>query len=68
MAIEVLRIARHGLQARARRDAKGQDEGVFLDIIDGVAQSGVTPAEVSLAAFRGEWAGDIDRIYQVRSY
>jgi len=68
VAIEMLRISRHGLQARARIDRNGKDEGVFLDIIDEIAQSGVTPAEHSLAAFHGEWAGDIDRIYRARAY
>jgi len=68
VAIEVLRISRRGLAARARLDRAGKDEGVFLDVIDEIARSGVTPAETSLAAFHGEWAGDIDRIYRARSY
>ncbi len=68
VAVEVLRISRRGLNARARLDGKGQDEGMFLDVIDDIAQSGVTPAEVSLAEFHGEWGGDIDRIYRARSY
>ena len=68
IAIEVLRIARHGLQARARLDRNGRDESGFLDVIDAVAKRGVTPAEVSLAAFDSEWGGDIDKIYRARSY
>ncbi len=68
VAIDVLRIARHGLKARARLDRNGRDEGGFLDIIDAVAQSGITPAEAALDSFHGEWAGDIDRIYTARAY
>jgi glutamate--cysteine ligase len=68
LAIEALRISRRGLVARARTDRNGKDESVFLDVIDEIAQNGVTLAEKSLAAFNGEWAGDIDRIYQARSY
>ena len=68
LAIKVLRISRRGLTARARIDRNGKDEGVFLDVLDEIAQSGVTPAENSLAAFESEWGGDIDRIYQARSY
>jgi len=68
LAIKVLRISRRGLTARARIARNGKDEGVFLDVLDEIAQSGVTPAENSLAAFESEWGGDIDRIYQARSY
>jgi len=68
LAIKVLRISRRGLAARARIDRNGKDEGGFLDVLDEIAHSGVTPAEISLAAFDADWGGDIDRIYRARSY
>jgi glutamate--cysteine ligase len=65
---EVLKIARHGLESRARPDRKGRNETLFLDIIEDIAERGATPAEELLDAFQNDWNGDIDRIYADYSY
>jgi len=65
---EVLKIARQGLKGRARLDRNKRDETGFLDVLDGIAQSGITPAEEMLEAFHNEWNGDIDKIYEKYSY
>jgi glutamate--cysteine ligase len=68
VAIEVIRIARGGLKARGRLNGCGDDESGFIDVIDEIAESGVTIAEQELALFNGEWGGDIDRLYAARAY
>ena len=65
---EVLKIARNGLANRARRDQRNRDETLFLDILDEIAGSGITPAEEMLDAYKGHWKGDIDKIYEEYSY
>ncbi len=67
IARDVLSLARAGLGRRAKRDAQGRDETHFLDPLDLVA-AGRTQAEVLLALYQGEWAGDIDRTFETCVY
>ncbi|HEX8535680.1 MAG TPA: glutamate--cysteine ligase, partial [Allosphingosinicella sp.] len=64
----VLAIAEAGLNARARLNAAGDNETGFLDPLREIVASGVTPAERLLERFRGEWQGDVGRIYQEESF
>ena len=41
---------------------------MFLDELDMIAESGLTPAEHLLEAYRGRWNGDIDQIYEELAY
>lgn len=68
VALEVLTIARAGLKARAVLDEAGRDEGVHLDLLDEIAASGKTRADRLLEAWRGEWAGDIDRVLEATAW
>lgn len=68
VALDVLQIARDGLNARGRLDSSGQNESHFLEPLDKVARSGVTPADEKLALFNGEWAGDVMPIYDAFAY
>lgn len=68
VALDVLQIARDGLNARGRLDSSGQNESHFLEPLNKVAKSGVTPAEEKLALFNGEWAGDVMPIYDAFAY
>jgi glutamate--cysteine ligase len=63
IAPEVLRIARAGLNARARLNAAGDNEGGFLGPLDDIVSSGKVPAQVLLDKYNGEWAGDVSRAY-----
>ena len=65
---EVLKIARAGLASRTRLDRRDRDETLFLDILEEIADSGITPAEEMLDAYNGHWQGDIDKIYEEYSY
>ena len=51
-----------------RGRASGDNESGFLDPLREVLASAKTPAERLLDRYRGEWAGDISRIYEEESY
>ncbi|GEP02462.1 glutamate--cysteine ligase [Methylobacterium oxalidis] len=55
VAAEALTIARTGLQARARRDAAGRDETVYLQPLEAIVAAGRTEAEDHLADYEGPW-------------
>ena len=64
----VLAIAEGGLAARARLNAAGDNESGFLDPLREIVARGTTPAEVLLERYHGDWAGDLDRIYEEQSF
>jgi glutamate--cysteine ligase len=68
LAIQALGIAEDGLKRRACLDAYGRDESIFLQTLNTIAQSGVTPAEDMLADFHGRWAGNIDEVFRDYCY
>ena len=68
LAAQVLEIAAAGLEARARLDAFGDDEAHFLDALRTIIETGKTPAEELLEAYEGQWAGDIDRVFEDYAY
>ena len=70
LAREVLDIAEAGLKARAAEGAGGliPDETHFLNALKESIASGQTPADELLAKYKGEWNGDLDRIYAEYSY
>jgi glutamate--cysteine ligase len=63
LAREVVAIARDGLRARARLDPTGADETVYLAPLDAIVAGGPTQAEYWLARYRGDWHGDVSRIF-----
>ncbi len=64
LALEVLAIARSGLENRARRDGFGESEAHFLNALFAIAESGETPADELLRRFREEWNGSVDPVFQ----
>ncbi|MBY6090223.1 glutamate--cysteine ligase [Maritimibacter alkaliphilus] len=70
LARDVLDIAEAGLKARAAEGAGGliPDETHFLNALKESIASGQTPADELLAKYKGEWNGDLDRIYAEYSY
>jgi len=68
LALDVLGLARAGLQRRARADSCGEDETHYLGPLFAIADSGRTPAEDMLTDFATRWHGDIDRIYAELAY
>ncbi|MDR3435939.1 glutamate--cysteine ligase [Telmatospirillum sp.] len=68
IAIEALAIAEDGLNRRARLDAYGRTEAIFLQTLHNIVQSGRTPADEMLADFEGRWAGNIDEAFREYCY
>jgi len=64
LAIAVLAIAREGLNARARMNAHGENETVFLQELDDFVRTGQSNADRLIEKFQGEWGGDILRAYE----
>jgi len=63
IAVAVLAISREGLNTRARLNAHGENETVFLQTLDEFVRTGKTNADILIDKFKGEWNGDILRAY-----
>jgi glutamate--cysteine ligase len=68
LGARVLDIAEAGLKARARFNAAGDDESGFLSPLRETLARGITPAGLLLERYRGEWQGDVSRIYEELSF
>jgi glutamate--cysteine ligase len=68
IAFEVIELASAGLAARGRLNAAGDNETGFLEPLQVVAESGVTPAERKLKRYHGEWGGSVDPVFAECSY
>ncbi len=55
----LLAIADSGLAARARLNAEGSDERIYLEPLREIAAGGPTQAEHWLARYHGAWGGDV---------
>ncbi len=68
LALETLKIARAGLNARKAGDLAGSDESGFLNVLQTIADSGECPAEEKLKLFHGKWGGSVDPVYSEFAY
>jgi glutamate--cysteine ligase len=69
IARDMIAIARNGLIRRRRIDYRsGRDESAFLDPIEEIVESGLTPAEMLLARFAGEWKGSVEPVFDALKY
>ena len=68
LAVQALKIAAHGLQRRARLNANGADERVFLEPLLEIVQANQTPAERKLELFHGPWNGSVDPVFREFAY
>ncbi|MFK5996871.1 MAG: glutamate--cysteine ligase [Rhodobacterales bacterium] len=70
LAREAVAISKAGLAARARPGAGGMipDETHFLNALEEVIETGMSPACELVEKFHGEWDGDMKRIYAEYSY
>ncbi len=68
LAREILHIAHGGLTRRHKLDRMGGDESHFLNTLDRIADSGVTPAEEKLGLFNGRWGGSVDPLFSEFAY
>ncbi len=68
LALDVLAIARRGLERRGRLDTLGNDESHFVAALSDIAESGFTPAERKLARYEDEWGRSVDPIFTHYAY
>jgi glutamate--cysteine ligase len=64
IARETLAIARGGLARRARRDAEGRDESIYLTPLDEIVAEGSVPAQRWIARFNGPWGRSVDPVFK----
>ena len=68
VAQDMVAIAREGLKSRARRGPTLADETPYLNPLDEIAASGITPAERLLEAYHGRWQGDLKNAFDELAY
>jgi glutamate--cysteine ligase len=68
VAVDMVAIAKQGLASRRRSSAAANDETGHLEVLEEIAESGVTPAERLLEKFHGEWEGDISAAFTDCAY
>lgn len=64
LARQVLEISRQGLNARAKLNAHGENETIFLQDLDRMVAEGQSNADRLIALFKGKWAEDVTQSYQ----
>lgn len=68
LALAALRIARAGLGRRGRLSADGMDESGFLEPLQRIAESGMTPADELLDAYENRWQDKLDPLWTAYAY
>ncbi|MCX5512526.1 glutamate--cysteine ligase [Kaistia algarum] len=68
IARQMVEIARSGLVARARLNADGHDESVYLEPLREIVASGRTPAERLLGEYETSWNRDIGEVFRRYAY
>jgi glutamate--cysteine ligase len=63
IALELLDLARAGLAARQRLNASGDNESGFLEPLQEIADSGLTPADRKLQKYETVWQGSVDPVF-----
>ena len=68
LTLDALKIAGHGLRRRARLNARGVDEAMYIEPLVEIAQANQTPAERKLELFHGAWGGSVDPVFREFAY
>jgi glutamate--cysteine ligase len=68
VAKDILAIARAGLKARARMNAHGEHEALFLDDLDEIAKTGISPAERLIERYKGAWGESVEPVFEEAAY
>ncbi|ARN82198.1 glutamate--cysteine ligase [Methylocystis bryophila] len=64
VALDMLALARGGLQRRALRAANGADESVYLAPLEAIAETGRPLAVERLEAYNGRWGRSVDPSFE----
>jgi glutamate--cysteine ligase len=68
IAHDLLALSRAGLKARARLNASGEDEGIFLDPLNRIVEAGMTQADAMLKLYSDRWQGSVDPVFEEFAY
>lgn len=68
LALTMLDLARTGLEKRAIKSSCGKDETCYLEPLQIIADTGVTPAERKRGQFHGVWQGRIEELFDIYAY
>jgi glutamate--cysteine ligase len=68
VARDAVAISTAGLKARARLNAKGEDESIFLAPLEEVLAKKATLAEELLALYNGAWNGSVEPVFDAYKY
>jgi glutamate--cysteine ligase len=68
IAREALAISRLGLKNRARHDARGRDEGLYLALLDERVARGRVQAQDWLELFESSWNRSVDPLFAKAIY
>jgi glutamate--cysteine ligase len=63
IARDVLELSRAGLARRARKNASGQDETMYLAPLDGIVAEGRTLAQALADRCREDWDGKVEPVF-----
>ena len=64
LARQALRISRLGLKNRGRLNSAKQDETMYLEPLERIAESGQTMSDEFLRRYSSDWDGNIDHIFE----
>ncbi|WP_142847888.1 glutamate--cysteine ligase [Telmatospirillum sp. J64-1] len=68
IALRVLDISEEGLRRRNRLNSTDRDETVFLKTLRHTAETGITPAEELIEAWKGRWNESVDPVFRELAY
>ena len=68
IALDMLAIAQGGLKRRARLNARGEDETVWLRPLEAIADSGREPARHWIQAYEGRWGRSVDPAFDEAAF
>jgi glutamate--cysteine ligase len=68
VAKDMVAIARGGLKRRGQMNSDMLDETVFLNTLEEIADSGMTPADRLLELYHGPWQGDVRPVFDHLAY
>jgi glutamate--cysteine ligase len=64
----MVEIAGNGLKRRRIASGTKGDECSYIETLQEIAESGISPAEKLLERFENDWGGDISRVYEETTY
>lgn len=68
LALQMLSMSRSGLEKRAIKSPCGKDESIYLEPLQIIADTDVTPAERKLGKYHGVWDKNLDALFETYAY